>query len=150
MKLEEAEDAFNRILSMFESGELPAAIKRTMIIPPPGYEHPCDKWSLGNKILMILHGTSDARGYKQWAKVRRHVKKGAKAFRILAPNTKKKGNTVVDEETGEEKEEVHNIITGFRFIPVFRFEDTEGKPLPEFDFDPPELPPMQDVARECS
>jgi antirestriction protein ArdC len=148
MKLKHAKDALSRILNMFKSGNLPEAISRTMITPPPGYERPCDKWSLGNKIIMLISGTTDARGYKQWQKVGRHVKKGAKAFHILAPCTRKVKKMVVDEETGEEKEEVHSIITGFRFIPVFRYEDTEGEPLPEFDFSPPELPPLQDVARE--
>lgn len=148
MKIEHAKDALNRILLMFETGDLPAAISRTMIIPPPGYERPCDKWSLGNKIIMLISGTTDARGYKQWQKVGRHVKKGAKAFHILAPCTRKAKKMVVDEETGEEKEEVYTAITGFRFIPVFRYEDTEGDSLPEFDFDPPELPPLRDVAKK--
>ncbi|MGI6405524.1 MAG: ArdC-like ssDNA-binding domain-containing protein [Syntrophaceticus sp.] len=145
---EKAKEALNSVLEMFESGNLPAAISRTMITPPPGYERPCDKWSLGNKIFMILSGTTDARGYKQWQKVGRQVKKGAKAFYILAPNTRKTKRTVVDKETGEEKEETYTAITGFRFIPVFRYEDTEGDPLPEFDYSPPELPPLQDMARE--
>ncbi|HHV35912.1 MAG TPA: M48 family peptidase [Syntrophomonadaceae bacterium] len=148
MKLKRAKDALCNILDMFESGNIPEAISRTMITPPPGYGRPCDKWSLGNKIFMILSGTTDARGYKQWQKVGRQVKKGAKAFYILAPNTRKTKRTVVDKETCEEKEEIHTIITGFRFTPVFRYEDTEGEPLPEFDFDPPELPPLQDVARK--
>jgi antirestriction protein ArdC len=119
-----------------------------MITPPPGYERPCDKWSLGNKIFMILSGTTDARGYKQWQKVGRQVKKGAKAVYILAPNTRKAKKKAIDEKTGEEKEEVYTAITGFRFIPVFRYEDTEGDSLPEFDFDPPELPPLRDVAKK--
>jgi antirestriction protein ArdC len=148
MKLKRAKDALCNILDMFESGNIPEAISRTMITPPPGYGRPCDKWSLGNKIFMILSGTTDARGYKQWQKVGRQVKKGAKAFYILAPNTRKTKKTVVDKETGEEKEEVYTTVTGFRFTPVFRYEDTEGEPLPEFDFNPPELPPLQDVARQ--
>lgn len=144
-----AKDALDRILNMFKSGDLPDAIARTMITPPPGYERPCDKWSLGNKIFMILAGTNDARGYRQWQKVGRQVKKGAKAFHIFAPCTKKITKVIVDEETGEEREEEHTIITGFRLVPVFRYEDTEGEPLPEFDdFSPPELPPMHDIARE--
>jgi hypothetical protein len=148
MKLKRAKDALSNILDMFESGNIPEAISRTMITPPPGYERPCDKWSLGNKIFMILSGTTDARGYKQWQKVGRQVKKGAKAVYILAPNTRKAKKKTIDEKTGEEKEEVYTAITGFRFIPVFRYEDTEGDSLPEFDFDPPELPPLQDVAKK--
>jgi hypothetical protein len=145
---EKAKEALNSVLEMFESGNLPAAISRTMIIPPPGFERPCDKWSLGNKLFMVLSGTTDARGYKQWQKAGRQVKKGAKAFYILAPCTRKINRTVANEETGEEERTQQTIVTGFRFIPVFNYEDTEGDPLPEFDFSPPELPPLQDVARE--
>jgi len=35
------------------------------------------------------HDTEDARGFRQWQKVGRRVKKGAKAFYILAPIRKK-------------------------------------------------------------
>ena len=37
-----AKDALDRILNMFKSGDLPDAIARTMITPPPGYERPCE------------------------------------------------------------------------------------------------------------
>ena len=38
-------------------------------------------------------------------------------------------------------------MTGFRLIPVFRLEDTIGKPLPEIeDLTPQVLPPLFDVA----
>jgi hypothetical protein len=33
---------------------------------------PCDKWSLGNKIIMLSHGTTDARTYQQWTEVDRY------------------------------------------------------------------------------
>jgi hypothetical protein len=39
--------------------------------------------------LTALAGTHDARGYRQWQQSDRHVKKGAKAFTIFAPCTKK-------------------------------------------------------------
>lgn len=148
MELEHAKDAMNRILLMFESGNFPKAISRTMITLPSGYERPCDKWSLGNKILMMSSGTTDARGYKQWQKAKRYVKKGAKAFHIFAPRAKNIKRIVVDKKTDVKREEVHTVITGFGLIPVFRYEDTEGEPLPEFNFDPPKLPPLQDIARE--
>lgn len=148
VKFERVKEALNRLLSMFESGDLPAAVARTLITPAPGAEKPSDKWSLGNKLLMLLAGTEDARGYRQWEQVGRHVKKGAKAFYILAPSTKKVVKRVTDPETGEEREEEQVVITGFRCVPVFRFEDTEGKPLPEPDYRPPEPPPLFDVARK--
>ena len=46
---------------------------------------PCDRWSFTNKILMLIQGTADARGYRQWQEAGRHVKKGAHAIHILAP-----------------------------------------------------------------
>jgi len=131
---------------MFESGNLPAAVARTVI---RGDARPCDRWSLGNRLLMLLAGTEDARGFKQWQEVGRRVKKGAKAFYILAPVTKKKTvrRVEVDPETGEEREveQVRIVTVGFRDIPVFRVEDTEGEPLP--DYAPPEPPPLFDVAK---
>ena len=33
---------------------------------------PCDKWSFGNKIIMLSHATTDARTYEQWQSVGRY------------------------------------------------------------------------------
>jgi antirestriction protein ArdC len=100
---------------------------------------------------MFLAGTEDARGFKQWQEAGRRVKKGAKAFYILGPVSGKKKikERVIDPETGEEKEvESERVfIKGFRCIPVFRYEDTEGEPL-DMDCDPPEPPPLYDVAQK--
>jgi antirestriction protein ArdC len=147
MKIERAQEALHKILSMFESGKLPAAVKRTLLKPVAGDERPCDKWSLNNRLLMLLNNTEDARGYKQWQRVDRYVKKGAKAFYILTPCTRKVTKKETDPETGEEKEEKITIIKGFREIPVFRYEDTDGKPLPKINYNPPEPPPLQEVAK---
>ncbi len=146
MNAERAREALHRLLSMFQSGDLPEAIARTLIRPKAGCERPCDKWSLGNRLLMMAAGTEDARGYRQWQEVGRQVKKGAKAIYIFAPVTKKKVERVTDPETGEEREEERTVVVGFRHVPVFRYEDTEGKPLPEPDYAPPEPPPLRDVA----
>lgn len=131
---------------MFESGKLPPAVARTMIRRQADDVRPSDKWSLGNRLLMAINDTFDARGFKQWKEIKRNVKRGAKAFHILAPNTVKKKVWVKDSETGEEEESERMMITGFRFIPVFRVEDTEGEPLPEYA--PPAPPPLFDVAAE--
>lgn len=153
MKLdtEKAKATLNRLLAMFESGDLPPAVARTMLRRQAGDERPSDKWSMGNRIIMLLNGTEDARGFKQWEEVNRRVKKGAKAFYILAPLTKKvifKAKEI-DPETGEECkiEEERMVVIGFRFIPVFRYEDTEGEPLPETKYAPPEPPPLAEVAK---
>jgi len=90
---------------------------------------PCRKWSWRNQLLNALAGTTDARGYRQWQAVDRHVKKGSKAFCILSPCTKK----IKDATTGEELYACY----GFRATSVFRLEDTEGADLrsgdPEID-----------------
>jgi len=52
-------------------------------------QKPSDNWSFFNRFLMFLNGTNDARGFRQWQKVGRCVKKGAKAFYILVPVFKK-------------------------------------------------------------
>src|SRR5436309_43588 len=79
---EAAEDALTEIVALFESGNLPESIAQTTI-QRLADDCPSARWSLGNQLLALLAGTSDARGYKQWAEVGRHVKKGARAFRIL-------------------------------------------------------------------
>ncbi|HHW42614.1 MAG TPA: M48 family peptidase [Desulfotomaculum sp.] len=149
---DKAREALNRLLEMFRTGNLPAAVAQTVIRAKAGYGRPSDRWSLGNRLLMYLAGTEDARGFRQWEEAGRHVKKGAKAFYILAPVTGKKTvrEREVDPETGEEREVERErvVVTGFRCVPVFRYEDTEGAPLPEADYSPPEPPPLFDVARK--
>lgn len=148
---ERAGEALNRLLEMFRTGDLPAAVALTVIRAKAGHNRPSDSWSLSNRLLMFLAGTEDARGFKQWQEAGRRVKKGAKAIYILAPVTAKRKvkERVPDPETGEEREVERErlIITGFRCVPVFRYEDTEGEPLPEMNYGPPEPPPLFDVAR---
>ncbi|MCL6557270.1 MAG: ssDNA-binding domain-containing protein [Firmicutes bacterium] len=147
---EKAKEAIGRILRMFESGDLPKAVTRTVIQAKSGFK-PSDRWSLGNRLLMWLAGTDDARGFNQWQEAGRKVKKGAKAFYILVPITKKRTVTVreTDPETGEEREveRERTVTVGFGAAPVFRLEDTEGEPLNEVDYTPPEPPPLFDVAK---
>lgn len=135
---DKVKEATQKLIELFKSGNLPPAIARTTIRAKAGYEVPSDSWSLGNRLLMLLAGTEDARGFKQWQKVGRKVKKGAKAFYILAPRTIKK----VDESTGEE----NYILAGFLTVPVFRYEDTEGEEVIYPDYSPHSLPPLFDVA----
>jgi len=92
---------------------------------PPQSDIPSAKWSISNRILQFLADTSDARGFRQWNKAGRKVKKGAKAFHILGP----KARTITEtDDDGTETEKV--IVSGFFAIPVFRAEDTDGEPLP--------------------
>lgn len=106
------------ILERFKSGDIPQAVAFS-VFPIPNI--PSAKWSLVNRTLMFLAGTQDARGYKQWCDAERYVRRGAKSFYILVPHLKK----IEDEETGEEKQ----VLKGFLAKPVFKVEDTGGKPL---------------------
>ena len=135
-------NAVGTLLDMFQSGNFPAKVATTIIRKQEGDNIPADSWSFANRLLMAAQGTNDARGFRQWQEVDRHVKKGSKAIHIFAPLTKKVKEK--DENTDEETEKI--IVTGFRPIPVFRLEDTDGEPLPKFDYTPKVYPPFFDVA----
>jgi hypothetical protein len=89
IQIERARETLNKLLEMFESGNMPAAIKRTLINAKPGFERPNDKWSLGDRLLVLLSGTEDARGFKQRQGANWHVRRGAKVIYILALSNKK-------------------------------------------------------------
>lgn len=148
------DDAAQKLLQMFETGQMPEAAARTIIQKQTSDHKPCHSWSLGNQILMIANDTEDARGFKQWQEAERNVQKGAKAFYILAPMTRKvKTKEIeIDKTTGKEKEveKEKTFIRGFKGIPVFRLEDTQGKPLPEIDYKPAELPPLWEAAKNLN
>ena len=135
---EKASQEVDKIVRLFSSTQLPHMCAMALINAP---EKPSSKWSMGNQILMILAGTEDARGYKQWNEVGRHVRAGAKAFRILGPVLVEKPLETVGSDGEEETVEV---LVGFRAIPVFRYEDTEGEELPIYT--PKNPPPLLDVA----
>jgi antirestriction protein ArdC len=138
---EAADAALAAILDLFESGELPARVAETVIARQEGTS-PMASWSLGNQLLCLLAGTTDARGYRQWQEVGRHVVKGAKAVYILAPKTRKIRET--DPESGEERERV--FVAGFIGLPVFRYEDTDGLSIERPDYEPATFPPLFEVA----
>ena len=134
-----SEQVLEQLLKAFESGDVADAIAHTVIEMPEGLDRPMDRWSFSNQIITILSDTSDARGYRQWKKVKRHVKNGSSAIYILVPLIAKKK----DKGTGEED----SFLYGFKSSPVFRFEDTEGEPLPEMpDLEPTQPPKLLDVA----
>ena len=124
------------ILGRFRSGDIPEAIA---LATYPRIDIPSSNWSLFNRTVMFLSGTRDARGFLQWKKVRRYVRKGSKAIYILVPYLEK----LTDEETGERK----FLLKGFTGRPVFRVEDTDGEPLQYEKLELPELP-LLDRARE--
>ncbi len=142
----QANQTLSEIVKLFSSEQLEDTITRAWIIEPA---KPCSKWSLSNIVTMLAQGTFDARGYQQWQEAERHVKKGAHAIHILGPTTAKiKEKNEVPQQDGTiqivETEKV--ALVGFHAIPVFRVEDTEGKPLPEYQ--PRNLPPLMEVAKK--
>jgi hypothetical protein len=138
----QAEAAAQKVLRVFEDTNLLPRPLAQVFIRRKDSPH-CRKWSWGNQLLVILNGFTDARGFKQWQEVGRSVKKGEKAFYILGPVTKK----VTDKESGEERV----IVVGFKGLPVFGYEQTEGTPLPTSDPDIEKWVnslPLLDVAKQ--
>lgn len=88
---------------------------------------------------------SEAYGYKAWQKnFERHVNKGEKAIRILAPAPYKikeerdkldpvTGEMMFDENGMPQKEQVEVTIPAFRAVSVFDVSQTDGKPIPELE-----------------
>lgn len=132
---EAVKTALRGILERFASGDIPEAIA---LATYPVADIPSSQWSFLNRTIMFLAGTSDARGFRQWKQVNRHIKKGAKAIYILVPCFYKS-------KEGDEEEQA--TLRGFKAAPVFRYEDTEGE---EVDYRQIELPPLplMDRARE--
>lgn len=141
----------DQLMEVFASQNFPESIAYTIIrknaaeIPVP-----FDSYSLTNKLIAVFIGkTHDCRGYKQWSEVNRHVKKGGKSFRILAPLTRK-----VEEDGDVAGEKViKTIVYGFKAVPVFADhqtepDDPENDQLYRFDYtpEPAKLPYFLNVA----
>jgi len=109
-----------------EAGTLPTAIAKATINRNHNAFVPSDSWSILNQVRRVMALTDDARGFKAWLEAGRQVKKGASAFYIMAPLAKQ--ITDKDEQGNETKK---TALYGFKWLPVFRYEDTEGNPLPD-------------------
>ena len=84
-------------------------------------------------------------GYKAWQKnFERHVNKGEKAIRILAPAPYKikeerdkidpvTQEIMLDRDGNPQKEEVEITIPAFRAVSVFDVSQTDEKPIPELE-----------------
>lgn len=119
------EDVANRIIGAFKAPDtLPKALAPIFI--QRNDDIPCRKWSWHNQLITALSGTVDARGFRQWETAGRKVSKGTHAIWILAPCTKR---ISAKDEAGEDKP--RTVVYGFRAIPVFAIEDTEGDALPD-------------------
>lgn len=106
-------------------------------------------YSLNNTLLIAAQNpkASLVAGFKSWEKnFERHVKRGEKGIKILAPSpyTKKVLQEKVNPDTGEiildkngnpVKEETEIKLTSFRVVSVFDVSQTEGKELPSIAHD---------------
>lgn len=146
MNDERIKEASQKLIDMFSRQDFPPALSRTIINRLQRDSKPSDKWSITNQIIMMLSGTDDARGFRQWQQVKRSVKKGARAIYIFAPIVTRIMDKKIDLDTGYVITEDKSILKGFKLVPVFRYEDTEGEALSTPDYSPPVLPPLIDVA----
>ena len=140
------------ILDMFESGEIPEATERSLLVEPDdnGQQRPIDRWSFNNKLVAWSVRTQDARTCRQWNAVERRVVKGSKCFYIWAPiviDKQIEGQFLV--EDGKRRPKTKGILIGYRTIPEFRVEDTNGEPVAEHvDAPSPDnAPAFMEVAR---
>ncbi len=81
-------------------------------------------WFNAMLIGMQCPSASLVAGYQAWKVKGRHVRRGERSIKIMAPRTA----TVQDPKTGEEEE----VVTGFRTVSVFDLSQTDGAPVPEF------------------
>lgn len=108
------------------------------------------KYSFNNNLLIALQapGAKYVAGYHAWRKFNRHVKKGARSIKLIAPMTFTKTQEVekVDPVTQEvvlnaqgepETEKQEYSYQRFRVVNVFDYSQTEGEPLPMLEV--PEL-----------
>ena len=121
-----AADVANDILAAFERGTVPAACAQ-IFLHRKG-DRPSARWSWRNQLIAALRGHADARGFRQWQEVGRTVRKGEHAFHILGPVMVKAKRGEASEDDSSETPGLR--LAGFRTIPVFGFDQTEGEPLP--------------------
>ena len=149
MKNDLIQQALERLLAMFRDQQFPAEIGWQILRRRKGdHPLPSDSWSPGNRLIMLASGTRDARGFSQWRDVGRRVKPGSKALYIAAPITRKYKSEIGQVSAEAETDGTAIVIVGFRWIPVFRLEDTAGAPLADADYKPEVLPPLFDVAEK--
>lgn len=142
MKTELVKNAIDNLITMFRNQQFPSEIGWQIIRKQSGmHAVPSDAWSPGNRWIILAGGTTDARGFGQWHQAGRRVKPGSKALYICAPNTRK-----INSDDDDDPEAARTIVAGFRWIPVFRIEDTTGHPVSTADYKPQILPPLFDVA----
>jgi N-terminal domain of anti-restriction factor ArdC/IrrE N-terminal-like domain len=87
-------------------------------------------YSFNNTILIYMQNPQAAlvKGFREWKKNGRYVKRGAKAIKVLAPLISKKKEKEEEQSDKEEKEK--KVLYGFRYVNVFDVASTDGQELP--------------------
>lgn len=137
----------DKVVKVFSQKSFPDKIAKTFI---KGAGKPMSKWSWGNQLLVYIQNTTDARGRKMWLKEGRTIIKEngipRRAISILAPRMIKVPKKDPVTKLVIEPKEFIPICVGFKSIPIYRYEDTEGKPLKEYK--PKDIPPLLSVAEK--
>jgi len=117
------------ILAAFQEGRVPEAVAKLFITPPSDSRVPSVRWSWSNRLHAVLMGHRLAAGFRQWEELGRKVKKGEKAFYILRPWLQEARED--DPESDVQARE--RVVVGFAPVPVFGYDQTEGRPLAEME-----------------
>lgn len=99
-------------------------------------------YSLNNTLLIAMQkpDATTVAGYSTWTKLNRHVVKGSKAIKIIAPCPYKKkletevtddGKIILNKDGKPIKDQTEKVLMGFKIVNVFDYSQTDGKPLPE-------------------
>ena len=100
------------------------------------------RYSVNNQILIMMQkpDATMCQSFTNWKEVNRHVRKGEKGIRILAPAPYKmqkeqekvdaSGKTILDKDGEPVKETVEVTINAFKPVSTFDVSQTEGEPIP--------------------
>lgn len=82
-------------------------------------------YSFNNTLLIAMQcpGATRLAGFQTWKKFGRHVKKGEKGIKVIAPAPYKK-------TTEKDGEETVILVPHFKVVSTYDVSQTEGKPLP--------------------
>lgn len=114
---EVAKVAAEQIMDMFKRKDFGEQLTWSIIQRRKSDDKPCLHWSLSNYMLMVFVGkTLDARTFLQFKEIGRSVRKGARAFQLIAPLVVKKENP--------DTKDLESKLVGFKAFNVFRIQDT--------------------------
>ncbi len=131
----------NRILDSFKAGTVAKPLATVYI--NRDLDRPMNRWSARNQLGCYLAGDTDARGFRQWQQVGRHVVKGNHCHSwIVNPLVTKKAKAQASDPD-------ETYVRGFRTTPVYDVSQTDGEPMPDQEENRARLDafPLVDVAR---